>query len=157
MSLEQIVRPFARREFLSAKKLVATSKKVDVTNNSLKWGSAGTVPSPIQIADTGSAVILRECEHSYEEVDRKTTTIKVHNRDDDSQYIEVERPTKITFRPKKEKKYKSTFTIMAAWVNDGGTTPKTNGTASTTSISGDTDGITSEGCDTEYDLKKDDE
>jgi hypothetical protein len=129
MNLEQVVRPFAPPAILSTKRIVPAPTK-EASEATITWGSAGSIPQPEKIPDTGSDYILKE---------RTFEIVRVHNKDDPTQFVDVARPITITFTETKAKTYTSTFGYKKS-------------STESQSDSSYVDPITTEGCDTEYDL-----
>jgi len=100
--LESIVRPFARPDTLARRRIIASSVKIDVPAATISWGRAGTLPGAQQIEEIdplGTSFTVLTCDESYDEVrgSRRTVTKRIEKADDPSIYIDVERPTEITF------------------------------------------------------------
>jgi hypothetical protein len=140
MNLEQVVRPFAPPAILSTKRIVPAPTK-EASEATITWGSAGSIPQPEKIPDTGSDYILKECaqDHKMTEKERTFEIVRVHNKDDPTQFVDVARPITITFTETKAKTYTSTFGYKKS-------------STESQSDSSYVDPITTEGCDTEYDL-----
>lgn len=105
MSLEQLVRPFARPDALSRRRIVASNLKIEVTPAIISWGAAGSIAGAQEIEaidEGGTAFTVLSCDDRYEEVDRGERAARVENPDDPNQYVMVNRPTYIAFNKASE-------------------------------------------------------
>lgn len=105
MSLEQLVRPFARPDTLSRRRIIASNTKVEVQPAILSWGTAGSIDSPREVEAVDPLLIAVELKKDHDEftepapgMRREVERVRVENPDDPNQYVMVERIRRISFQ-----------------------------------------------------------
>lgn len=123
MSFETLVRPFAAPESLGTRRIPVIVAQVPTQDATLTWGQAGNIIEPQEtvpatnvdssgqgVGDSNGAggnffgFQVRSCNTKSQEQTRKTTTQRITNPDDPSQFVDVQVPQAITFelRPQKD-------------------------------------------------------
>lgn len=105
MAIESIVRPFARPDSLSRKRLVASREKIEVEPAVISWGRAGTLPTAHQIEaidETGINFQVINLDDKYTEIDRKVDVRRIEQQlpngtTNPDNYIDLERPYSVRF------------------------------------------------------------
>lgn len=77
MNLEQIIRPFAQRNTLSTRRIVASSTKSATQRALITWGASGSVPQPHEIKDTGEGFTTKSCDNNYDEWENEMEEVDV--------------------------------------------------------------------------------
>lgn len=95
--LEQLVRPFQRRD-LAPRTRIVVSVGTGTEPIIVEFGTAGSLPSGKQ---DSLEIKLEKEKESYKETNRKTRKVRIENPDDKDQYVMVERPEKMKFDKKK--------------------------------------------------------
>lgn len=109
MSIETIVRAFAAPLVLATRRVPVFVQSAAEADAIISWGNAGTLIDPQEILPAGTSgdqvgFQIVNCSPPNEESGRKTKTQRVTNQDDSSQFIDVQVPTEITFKQKKQPK-----------------------------------------------------
>ena len=118
MAFETLVRPFASPYSLGTQRIPIVIAQVPGTEATLTWGDAGTITQPQEVAasggssgsgagESGSAFAgfgfqIQSCNTKSAEQSRVTTTQRIHNPNDSSQFVDVQIPQAITFTLKKQ-------------------------------------------------------
>lgn len=124
---EQLVRPFQLRNSINDKQVIVTKVAKVVTSKAIiRWGAAGTQPTPYS---TGLAFNVKD-PFKYEEYQRYTTDIRIENPTDASQFVTAQRIDSISFK----KSDPSGGTEKT--VNSGNQSGTTGGTATNTAGGG---------------------
>jgi hypothetical protein len=92
MKFETVVRPFQAGDVFTSRVLAPAQPAVIVEDVLIEWGQGNELQmTAIGVKDLNSGKDLRE-------VDRKTTTVRVENPDDESQYVMIERIDALKFK-----------------------------------------------------------
>ena len=120
MAFETLVRPFTPPYSLGTQRIPVIVTQVPDADAVLTWGAAGDIVQPQEVtpSDTsgsgggagasggssfqGFGFQIQSCDTKSQEQSRQTTTQRVHNPNDSSQYVDVQIPQAITFQLKKQ-------------------------------------------------------
>jgi hypothetical protein len=118
--LEGIVRPFQSPGVTATARIVIATEKTPPEPAVLQWGAAGSLAQPVLVQ---IATIKFPNENKYVEKSRTTETVRVKNKDDPTQFVDVARIKNISFQPTTAMSPAGSTTLAPPTNPDGTQTP----------------------------------